>query len=72
MFVISPLYKHNRTKTTFGLQIYLPYDFLIQPVASQRQSASLIISSMLEHHWKKEEPKKRLRNWREDDYSTDK
>lgn len=29
----------------------------LQPMAIQRQSASLIISSMLEHHWKKEQPR---------------
>ncbi len=34
MFVISPLYKHNKTKTTFGLQIYLPYDFLIHSLSN--------------------------------------
>lgn len=75
MFVISPLYKHNKTKTTFGLQIYLPHDFLIRglsnPWPADVRAPPWLSRPCLNTTEKKRANEERLRNWREDDYSTE-
>lgn len=66
-FVISPLNKHYKTKTTFGFQIYLPYTFLFHNLSSSCLAIAECLLDYLIHAWtyKKTWTENRLLNQQE-------